>query len=159
MDDSVTFGISVQSPTSSLQSELRVFSATTQGRLKPLLQNFTELGKLNCANVLPANVGNTSSAILSSMAPSWRIVNVPIKIPSISWFFAGYWHQWSCCRNPPMPKAAVLHLVLWETVKWDFLKILGGLRVGRDLLNLKQLYGALLLKENHTFWQNSLLEV
>lgn len=35
-----------------------------------------------------------------------------------------------CFRNPSMPKAAVLHLVLWETVKWDFLKIFGGLSVG-----------------------------
>lgn len=35
-----------------------------------------------------------------------------------------------CFRNPSMPKAAVLHLVLWETVKWDFLKIFGGLGVG-----------------------------
>lgn len=62
-------------------------------------------------------------------------------------------------RNPSMPIAAVLHLVLWETVKWDFLKIFWGLRVGWDLMNLKQLHEALLHKENHAFRKNSLLEV
>lgn len=123
---SVSFEISVQSPIPSPQSKLRVFLITAQGWMKPLLRNFTEFGKLDRVNVLPPNVGNTSSAILSSMAPSWRIVNVPIKIPSISWVFTGYWYQWSASGILPCPKQLFctwFYGKLWNEI---FSRFLGG---------------------------------
>lgn len=144
---SVRFGLPAQSPTSSLQSKPRVFSTITQSRMKPLLQNFTEFGKLDHMNVPPPNVGNTSSATLSSTAPSRSIENVPIKIPSISWVFTGYWYQWSASGIFPCPKQLFctwFYGKLWNEI---FSRFLGGLRVGWDLKNLKQLYEALLLKE------------
>lgn len=97
------------------------------------------------------------SAILSSMAPSWRIGNVPIKIPPISWFFTGYWYQWSASGILPCPKQLFctwFYGKLWNEI---FSRFLGGWVW--DLKNLKQLCEALLLSENHTFWKNSLLEI
>lgn len=69
-------------------------------------------------------------AILSSMAPSWRIGNVPIKIPSISWFFTGYWYQWSASGILPCPKQLFctwFYGKLWNEI---FSRFLGGLSVG-----------------------------
>lgn len=65
-----SFGIPVQSPILSPWSKPRVFLTITQSQMKPLLQNFTESGKLDRVNVLSSNVGNANSAMLSSMAPS-----------------------------------------------------------------------------------------
>lgn len=123
---SVSFGLWVQSPLSSLQSKPRVSAAITQSRMKPLPQNFTEFGKPDHVNVPPPNVGNTSSATLSSMAPSWRIENVPIQIPSISWGFTGYWSQWSASGIFPCPKQLFctwFYGKLWNEI---FSRFLGG---------------------------------
>lgn len=120
---SVSFGMSVTHISTAEQAE-GVLSSETQenGAITAI---FHRVWKTRLRERSSCKCGKASA-----MTPSWRIGNVPIKIPSISWFFTGYWYQWSASGILPCPKQLFctwFYGKLWNEI---FSRFLGGLSVG-----------------------------